>query len=560
MTNSVGKAQPAKSTHSRVILAFTFAYVALRAIPSLAYPLGRDQATFCYIAEQLLHGKRLYLELWDNKPPGIFYIYVPIVKIFDHVMWSVGVLDILWLVVISICIFCFARRYLGTLAAAIAVVCTASWHSTWGYIHALQPETFIMLFIFGAYFLLVPDRSRPYARHFAAGLVLGAAFWTKYNAVTFFPVLAFLPYLDFSRFDEVPRRVRMAISWREWVVRMLVLGGGFAVTVAVVLTYFWWSGAWAALMEVQFEVLPRYGSMFLERMPHYGRWVVKLTYLHLGPVAEAAAGLTLLVAWSRRRLSEVAPVLLMALAGFVSMAMQLRYSSYTFETCYLFFAMLIGYVVAQGYEAWKLARQWLARRGWRVAHALTWVVALQLIYLPIPAQAFSVYAAYQRFGTWRENPGESYKNYLFPHPLEMLPGQMAVINYLKKHSVPGDKVYIWGTAPLVNFLTQRETPSRFVSNMPLMSSWGPARWRKELMRGLKRNPPRFIVVARNDNIIGVTFTWDDSEQWLKRFPEFRSFLTTHYQSVLHLWTFEIYCLKSSQELTPADSTFSMRPK
>ena len=31
-------------------------------------------------------------------------------------MWSVGAVDILWLLVISCCIFYFSRRYLGTLA------------------------------------------------------------------------------------------------------------------------------------------------------------------------------------------------------------------------------------------------------------------------------------------------------------------------------------------------------------------------------------------------------------------------------------------------------------
>ena len=529
---------------SRAWLLAALVFVLFRAIPNLSFPIGRDQATYSLIGEGLLRGRVLYRDLWDNKPPGIFYIYAPIVKIFGHVMWSVGVVDILWLLGISICIFYFARRYLGPAVGALAVVFTASWHCRWGYIHAAQPETFLMLFIFVAYFLLLPGRPRPYLRHAAAGLILGAAFWTKYNAVTFFPVLAFLPYLDFSRLDERPRRVKLTISGRDWFVRMLVLGAGFAVTVAVVLAYFWWVGAWPALKEVQFEVLPRYGSTFLERMPHYGRWVVRLTYLHLGPSAEVAAGLALLIAWLRRKLSVVSPVLLMASAGFASTAMQVRYSSYSFETCYPFFAMFFGYVIVQGYEGWKLARRWFSRRGWRLARALTWLVALELIYLPVPTQAFQISVDYGRFAEWLRNPRQSYRDYLFPHPLEMLAGQMAIIDYLQKNSRPDDKVYIWGTAPLVNFLTQRDTPSRFVSNMALMSPWGPARWRDELMRDLEKNPPRFIVVSRHDSIVAVTFTWDDSEQYLKKFPALNLFLASHYQSALHLWDFELYRLKS----------------
>jgi hypothetical protein len=177
------------------------ALVFLRALPNLRYPLGRDQATYCVIGQGLLHGQLLYRDLWDNKPPGVFYIYALIVKIFGPVMWCVGAVDILWLLVISCCIFYFARRYLGTPAATLAMVFNASRHCRQGYIHAAQPETFLMLCVFAAYFLLLPGERRV-ARQLAAGLVLGAAFWLKYNAVAFFPFVVLLPFLDFRELDR----------------------------------------------------------------------------------------------------------------------------------------------------------------------------------------------------------------------------------------------------------------------------------------------------------------------------------------------------------------------
>ena len=82
--------------------------VAFIALPNISYPIGRDQATYCVIGEGLLRCQQLYRDLWDNKPPGIFALYVVIVKLLDHVMWSVGLVDILWLLAISYCIFQFA--------------------------------------------------------------------------------------------------------------------------------------------------------------------------------------------------------------------------------------------------------------------------------------------------------------------------------------------------------------------------------------------------------------------------------------------------------------------
>ena len=65
-----------------------------------------------------------------------------------------GVVDILWLLVISCCIFYFSRRFLGTPGAALAVIFYACRHCRQGYLHAAQPEAFLMLCVFAAWFLL----------------------------------------------------------------------------------------------------------------------------------------------------------------------------------------------------------------------------------------------------------------------------------------------------------------------------------------------------------------------------------------------------------------------
>ena len=220
--------------------------VFLRALPNLRFPIGRDQATYSVIGQGLLRGQLLYRDLWDDKPPGIFYIYALIVRIFGPVMWSVGVVDILWLLAISLCIFYFARRYMGVPAASLAMVANAVRHCRQGYIHAAQPETFMMLCIFGAWFLLSgsdplppvePQGPRPegsgqaptwwMARYAAAGVILGGAFWLKYNAVAFFPFVALAPFLDFRDVDTDARRVRLTLPWKAWIARMIPVAAAF---------------------------------------------------------------------------------------------------------------------------------------------------------------------------------------------------------------------------------------------------------------------------------------------------------------------------------------------
>jgi len=572
---------PPKSEHSRAWLLAGLAVVFLRALPNLRFPIGRDQATYCVIGQGLLHGQLLYRDLWDNKPPGIFYIYALIVKIFGPVMWSVGVVDILWLLAISLCIFYFARRFMGVPAATLAMVFNAARHCRQGYIHAAQPETFVMLCVFAAWFLLgerdpspslvprapsllgrgeesgerMPCVPFPQERRLGwtlrtirclgAGLVLGVAFWLKYNAVAFFPFLMILPFLDFRELDGVAGRVRLRVPWRDWVGRVLVVGAGFAVMVGGVLAYFRIAGAWPALKEVQFEVLPRYGAMALGiTSNNFVVWALRQTQNHLGIWSEVAAALTLLIAWRRRELSRVAPAILMATAGYLSVAMQVRFHHpYYYETCYPFFAMFWGYISVKTYEGFQFLRRACAERRMALAGGLLWVVLVGAAASLLPEEGVRVAQQYQYFADWWRNPEQSYAVYWWQLPLDKLSGQIHVINFLKAHSCPDDEVYVWGTAPLINFLSQRRNPSRFVSNLALISLWAPDRWRQELVRTLETSRPRYIVVVRRDSIPAVSFTGLDSEQYLRVYPALAGVLERNYRKDVDFGDFVVYELK-----------------
>jgi len=532
-----------KTQHTRAWLFGGLAVVFLRALPNLRFPIGRDQATYCVIGQGLLHGQLLYRDLWDNKPPGIFYIYALIVKICGPVMWCVGAVDILWLLVISCCIFYFARRYLGTPAASLAMVANAIRHCRQGYIHAAQPEAFLMLCVFAAYFLLLPGEGKRGPRQLAAGLLLGCGFWLKYNVVAFFPFVALVPFLDFAEVDREPRRVRLIIPWKSWIARMCVVAAGFLLVIFGVVIYFWIAGAWPAMREVQFEVLPRYGAKVFQWNIGFLLLAIRQSQNHLGFWAEVMALLTLFIAWRRRELAGAAPVLLFGFAGYVAAAMQGRFHAYYFETCYPFFSMFWGYVLVKTWEGFRYLRRVFAARHWTLARALLWVVLAGLFGSLLPEESVRAVEQYRLLGDWWRNPEMSYRVYWWQLPLEVLNGQLEVIDYLKQYSRPDDEVYVWATAPLINFLSQRQNPSRFVSNLALISIWGPDRWRQELVATLKAKRPRYIVVGRHDPIPTVSYTMLDSEEYLQVYPALADLLNNQYEVAVNFWDFEVYRLK-----------------
>src|SRR6185503_7218099 len=50
----------------------------------------RDYGSYIYMAKQIIQGKLLYKDVWDSKPPAIFYINVLALKIGRGSRWGVG--------------------------------------------------------------------------------------------------------------------------------------------------------------------------------------------------------------------------------------------------------------------------------------------------------------------------------------------------------------------------------------------------------------------------------------------------------------------------------------
>lgn len=547
-------------THRRAWLLASLVFVLLRAIPNISYPIGRDQATYLVIGRGLLNGQHLYQDLWDNKPPGIFYLFALVVKIFGPVMWCVGLVDILWLLVMSYCVFRFAERYLGVGAAAVAVVVNATWHIEAGYWEAAQTETFLILFIFLAYLSVAREGRWLRLRHALAGVLCGVAFWLKYNAIAMAPLVVLLPYLDTRELDATPRRIGLLIPWREWLKRALALGGGFVASVAAVLIAFRFSDGWEALKEVQFEVLPRYSAMALERTPRYLLWALYQTELVLGLWTEIAFLIALAVAWKKRELGRLAPVLLSAAMGYLCLALQVRFHAYGFETAFPFFAMVWGYLAVRVFQEFRRLAERCSQRGWKLARVLVWVLFVNVAAWPLPGQVVNIVGHYRALEDWFKGPEVFYTGYPWGNPISHFPEQMQVISYLRRNLAPGDNVFVWGSEPLIYFLTSRTCPTRFVSNLALISPWSPPAWRDEMVRELGKAPPRFLVVARDDAVPNIAYSEWDSEEFLQAYPEFAIFISDYYERTVNLRNFAIYQRRGAPRAEISASSTSLQKR
>ncbi len=269
-------------------------FLLLLRLPSLVEPAGGDQGLYGYEGQRILAGDVMYRDVWDQKPPGIAFLYAA--------LWRVWPAE--------------AIVPAADLAAAAAVACLLVVLGSWRfssnigfgaavlfllfgdpYLQRLsgiyvrgQCEPFIALAITSALVLLaVPHRRR---RHLvAAGVALAAAFWLKYNALAYALVVA-LAVVAWSR--GVDRRA----LFREagWVAL------GFAFPAAVVLAYF---GANNALVDLRLATID-YNLEYSNET--YEGWTDRFAYLLRFPLGRARVeplwflgGIgTALVAWTTK--------------------------------------------------------------------------------------------------------------------------------------------------------------------------------------------------------------------------------------------------------------------
>lgn len=166
-------------------------------------PLQTDTGMWAYIGSRILDGALPYRDLWESKPPGIYYT-------FAAVEWIFGVgghQALLWLdAALSLAVFALtyavARRFASRVSAAVAVLLLSFVFchrvlADWGD----NVEKFVALFEMAACILVLHATGRPKASWawLAAGISCGLAALFKQTGVLFLATILAAVLLGWMR-------------------------------------------------------------------------------------------------------------------------------------------------------------------------------------------------------------------------------------------------------------------------------------------------------------------------------------------------------------------------
>jgi 4-amino-4-deoxy-L-arabinose transferase-like glycosyltransferase len=203
-------------------------------LPQIFWTYGHDQNVFAAIGAMILKGFNPYSELWDVKPPNVFYVYSIGQGLFGRNEMSVRLLDLASTLISGWLLFKLIENLLRNAAASwrlwsafVAVIVWCATNLSLGLADTAQTESFSQPFLLGAFYLITkPHRSQ--RALFVTGLLISLAVFFKLTNLLFLPALILLELL---RRDEGAKKrsafVCIAVMLFGWLlgvaIQLLVL-------------------------------------------------------------------------------------------------------------------------------------------------------------------------------------------------------------------------------------------------------------------------------------------------------------------------------------------------
>ncbi len=186
---------PARPVAAGVLLALAAAALLVRCA-AIAEPLGIDQSLWASAVRGMARGQLLYRDVWEQRPPGIYVIYLTGFRLLGWSAATVAWLDIIAAAATTGFLYLAGRR-LATVVAGAAVACLyaaltmPSWlYGHGGFLERSVCETFITALIAAAAWAAVRYRDRPSGTlAFLIGLLCGGTVVLKPNAGLYYPAL-----------------------------------------------------------------------------------------------------------------------------------------------------------------------------------------------------------------------------------------------------------------------------------------------------------------------------------------------------------------------------------
>ncbi len=453
---------------------------------AFALPLETDECNYAYIASRLLAGDRLYVDVWDHQPPGVFVLFAGLIAVFGKSDFVFRAAAIMTSLASMILMHRFVLCRHGPIPAAMAAVLfalTSSDPGTAG--DGCNREIFMNVCTLAALAML--HRPGDKSRHaLGAGLFLGLGSTLKTVVAAHW--LAIAVWIVAAQW----RATGNAISGLR---RVMWLAAGPVAVWTAVSAYFASTGRWRVFVDAVFAYNIGYSRVDHGMFARLGGFFTPIfdVFSSATPLWYAtvvAMPLLIVVAW-RRIAADQGAVIAYGLGGFLAVCLPGQFWPHYY---YLLIPATILICVSTAASLAERISQAPARRvlwfcGW------LWVAS-------VAAYQFRYYASLDPEAITAPHPKYRYRQ-AWSH------GQGRRIAELTD---PDDTIFVWGRDAGVYYYADRRCASRYTMVGALADDTRGGDERREvLLRELARRRPRIVIIVEPE------------------FPRLKAFLEQNYQ-------------------------------
>ncbi len=447
----------------KLLAGFGALYVLLPMSPLFLALSYRDAGVFQYIGWRILNGEIPYRDIWDHKPPLIYYLNALGLAITDGSLWGVWLVQF---VAISLAVWIGYKLIQKTQGTLPAVFGTALWLFTLVFVieGGNLTEEYALPFQF-ACFWLVHDfngKHMPKKRLFLIGVLCGISFMLKQTTIGI--GIAIVLYLLIRRISS-KQITRIFFE-------LFTIAAGFLTIFTLVVIYFGAHGALAQFWDQVFRYNFIYSTSitgFLNRLTPVFWGISLLSSAGLFPIAMLGYLVTLLTLTLKKRDTDRwTPLLIIALIDLPIELLFICASGKIFAHYYmsLFPVLSIFAGVFAG-----ACTPWIS--ALKVSKTMKGLIIIYIILIFF----FSSFVGYKKqLDAYRNNRDET------------------IIHYIENTTTTDETVLLWGAESTINFSTRRKSPTRYVYQYPLYEqSYVDEQMIEELLENILQNRPRLII-------------------------------------------------------------------
>jgi len=435
-----------------------------------------DSYVFVIIGRQVRHGFLPYRDLWEMKPPAVFYYLAAVFAVLPEALWSIRFADFTLYLLAAAAFYAVCRMEANRLIAALG---TGAWlyfaHHQWFNLGGVYTEEYAAI---GAVFAVAAaaryGRSgRPRAAFLTGIAVAGATLCKHPGAAAVLPA-----------FILMTRRP----SLRGFLA--FVLGG--AVPVVLVVAYFWYRGAFADFLDCNVWTLMSYGKLTASRPDWISTRLPELWHrswemLQPYPLLLGSIGVGLPVCLLRPTRLRFAAVAWVAI-DFLGVAVQNHYYQHHYiqvfpSVCLLGTLALAWVLQPRPAERWSVVAVRLALAGALAVIAAPGLRQVVLQRQEIVRQQWALLLSGPQ--AWPRSPTR--------------PFEEEVGAYIRDRTAPGDRLHVhgWnGTALGTYWAADRPVASQYFYDLGFPPD--------KQLADLERNAPAYVVVISRPPFLLLT--------------------------------------------------------